>query len=144
MIFRRINALVLILIFLAGCSSPPLANVPTDLPAPLPSETPLPTETSVPTLPAAEIPVPAEMPLLTETAIPTQEPPSTPGIILFIGDGMGAAQRQAATWLVKGKDGALAMDSLPVHGWAQTVNLKGTTTEFGRGRYLNRNRTIDL
>ncbi len=141
---RRISALVLILIFLAGCSSPPLADVPSEPPAPLPTETILPTETSVPTLPITENTLSVETPLLTETAIPTQEPPSPPGIILFIGDGMSGLQRQAATWLVKGKDGALAMDSLPVHGWAQTVNIKGTTTELGRGWYSNGDRSIDL
>lgn len=40
-----------------------------------------------------------------------------------------AGQRQAATWLVRGKEGVLAMDNLPVHGWAQTGNVKDRVTD---------------
>lgn len=41
-------------------------------------------------------------------------------VILFIGDGMGAAQRNAGTLATVGLDGELVMDSLPYAGLVQT------------------------
>jgi alkaline phosphatase len=42
---------------------------------------------------------------------------------------MGAVHRQAARWLVQGEGGTLAMDSLAVHGLAQTRPYGGTITD---------------
>lgn len=53
----------------------------------------------------------------------------TPAIILFIGDGMGDAQRTAGRWVSVGQDGQLIMDALPVSGWSQTSNISGTITD---------------
>jgi len=50
-------------------------------------------------------------------------------IILLIGDGMGAAQRTAAQWASVGLTGHLMMDTLPVSGWARTVNVYGEITD---------------
>lgn len=50
-------------------------------------------------------------------------------VILMIGDGMGAAQRQAGQWSSVGLSGTLAMDSLPVSGEVQTSNVTGSVTE---------------
>ena len=47
----------------------------------------------------------------------------------MIGDGMGAAQRQAGQWSRVGLTGTLAMDSLPVNGWIQTGNATGGVTD---------------
>jgi alkaline phosphatase len=52
-----------------------------------------------------------------------------PGIILFIGDGMGEAHRAAARWASAGLDGALAMDALPFSGWASTTAADGSVTD---------------
>ncbi len=54
---------------------------------------------------------------------------SSPGIILFIGDGMGEAHRTAARWASVGQDGALAMDALPFSGWASTAAADGSITD---------------
>ncbi len=56
-------------------------------------------------------------------------PPCAPptNIILFIGDGMGDAQRTAAQWAAYGQDSHLAMDSMPHSGWARTGSLLGVT-----------------
>jgi alkaline phosphatase len=50
-------------------------------------------------------------------------------VILMIGDGMGAAQRQAGQWSRVGLTGTLAMDSLTVNGWIQTGNATGGVTD---------------
>jgi alkaline phosphatase len=50
-------------------------------------------------------------------------------VILMIGDGMGAAQRQAGQWSKVGLTGTLAMDNLPVSGWVQTANVAGGVTD---------------
>ncbi len=50
-------------------------------------------------------------------------------VILMIGDGMGAAQRQAGQWSRVGLTGTLAMDSLPVTGSIQTGNATGGVTD---------------
>ena len=80
---------------------------------PPPTQTLLPIETNTIVVPSATVTLPP-------TA--TAEPPGPPGIILFIGDGMGAIHRRAATWLVSGEGGLLVMDNMPVHGIAQTAS----------------------
>ena len=50
-------------------------------------------------------------------------------VILMIGDGMGAVQRQAGQWSKVGLTGTSAMDSLPVSGWVQTANVTGGVTD---------------
>ena len=52
-----------------------------------------------------------------------------PAIILFIGDGMGEAQREAGSWFSVGQDGQLNMETLPVSGWSITSNISGTITD---------------
>jgi alkaline phosphatase len=42
---------------------------------------------------------------------------------------MGANHRQAATWMASGQGGMLLMDSLPVHGTAETLNVKDAVTD---------------
>ncbi|HNT77020.1 MAG TPA: alkaline phosphatase [Anaerolineae bacterium] len=56
-------------------------------------------------------------------------PPCAPptNIILFIGDGMGEAQRTAARWAAHGQERKLAMDFMPHQGWARTESLLGVT-----------------
>ncbi len=50
-------------------------------------------------------------------------------IILFIGDGMGEAQRTAARWMVGGLEGRLAMDAFPFQGWARTASADSPITD---------------
>ncbi len=64
-----------------------------------------------------------------EPPTPTPEPIGPPGIILFIGDGMGKNQRLAATWLVSGEGGLLVMDNMPVHGTVQTASANNPVTD---------------
>jgi alkaline phosphatase len=52
-----------------------------------------------------------------------------PAIILFIGDGMGQAQRTAARWKAVGQGGALAMDALPASGSARTASANNPITD---------------
>jgi alkaline phosphatase len=70
---------------------------------------------------------PPVSPTITNT--PTPEPVTPPGIILFIGDGMGANHRLAAAWMASGQEGTLLMDNLPVHGTAQTLNIDDEITD---------------
>lgn len=51
---------------------------------------------------------------------PELVPEAARNVILVNGDGMGAAQREAARLALAGVDGQLAMDRLPVHGWQTT------------------------
>ena len=51
------------------------------------------------------------------------------GIILFIGDGMGAEQRKAGRWASVGQSGQLAMDGLPFQGWLQTASSNNPITD---------------
>jgi len=51
------------------------------------------------------------------------------GMILFIGDGMGAEQRKADRWVSVGQSGQLAMDSLPLQGWLQTASANNPITD---------------
>lgn len=60
------------------------------------------------------------------------EPPSrssAEAIMLFIGDGMGEAHRNAARWSEVGQRGALAMDRMPHLGWSHTQNSVGAITD---------------
>ena len=131
---QKTRLLLLIVLLLSSCyQAAPLPQItptsvpatstilPTTEPEPLPSATPViePTNTS---LPAPTLP-----PDPTELAI------SPPGIILFIGDGMGAAHRQAAAWLTAGAEGSLVMDSLSTHGLAQTASADDPITDSAAG-----------
>jgi alkaline phosphatase len=50
-------------------------------------------------------------------------------VILFIGDGMGEAQRTAARWTVAGYEEKLAMDTMPVLGWSRTRSANDPITD---------------
>ena len=50
-------------------------------------------------------------------------------VILLIGDGMGQAQRTAARLYSVGRDGQLAMDTLPVAGMARTWSTESVVTD---------------
>ncbi|MCB2179578.1 alkaline phosphatase [bacterium] len=129
---QKILFSLLVVLLLVGCApqtnTPALENstsvLPTDLPTAMVSA--LPTETNT-SLPAGEV--------VSETSLPPQlptntpEPETPPGIILFIGDGMGTMHRQAATWLSLGEQGVLAMDSMPVHGSAITSSANNEITD---------------
>jgi alkaline phosphatase len=83
----------------------------------------------------------------TETTETSNEPPTLPAsptasaapeepvraIILLIGDGMGAAQREAARLASLGLEGALAMDTMPVQGWSQTAADPQLITDSAAG-----------
>lgn len=60
---------------------------------------------------------------------PGRQPESARNIILFIGDGMGAEHRTAATWMQHGPEGRLAMDGLAISGWVDTLNHAGEVTD---------------
>lgn len=129
MTIRKPLTILIALILLSGC----IAQSP-DAPAILQPTT----QASTPTDPAAPATaLPQAEPTLEEAPAPTLPPapsPTTavnspPAVILFIGDGMGAGQRQAATWLALGQSGTLVMDSLPVHGWAQTASTDHDVTD---------------
>jgi alkaline phosphatase len=60
------------------------------------------------------------------------EPPSrslAQAIMLFIGDGMGEAHRNAARWSAAGQSGALAMDRMPTLGWSHTASADSPVTD---------------
>lgn len=66
----------------------------------------------------------------------TPQHPATTGsssgarnIILFIGDGMGPAQRQAARWATVAHDGMLAMDDMPATGLLHTAAADTPVTD---------------
>ena len=76
---------------------------------------------------------------------PSIQPGLPPAIILFIGDGMGAAQRTAGRWASVGQTGQLNMDRLPVSGWVMTHNAANAITDSaaaparrGRAAHLHR------
>jgi alkaline phosphatase len=50
-------------------------------------------------------------------------------VILFIGDGMGEAHRNAARWSDVGQSGALAMDRMTTLGWSQTASADNAVTD---------------
>ncbi len=117
-----------IILLLSSCALPEIS--PTQ---PLPSQdfpTALPAATN--TLPPTETLETTEAvitPKATEAATSTPAPETSPGIILFIGDGMGTIQRQAATWLGLGENGVLAMDAMPVRGSAITSSANNEVTD---------------
>jgi alkaline phosphatase len=60
------------------------------------------------------------------------EPPArskAKAVILFIGDGMGEAHRNAARWSDVGQSGALAMDRMPTLGWSETASADNVVTD---------------
>ncbi len=60
------------------------------------------------------------------------EPPSrssAQSIMLFIGDGMGEAHRNAGRWSDVGQRGALAMDAMPALGWSHTTSADSDVTD---------------
>ncbi len=127
---RLLISFVLILLLFTGCAPTPAPVLaPTVTPITLPTQTENivpPTETLPPA--ATDAPTPTTPP----TLIPTEEPPAgPPSIILFIGDGMGAVHRQAATWLGSGEGGLLVMDNMPIHGLASTTPADREITDSG-------------
>ena len=60
--------------------------------------------------------------------------PQTPqAVILFIGDGMGEAQRTAARWSAVGQNGLLVMNDLPIIGWSRTASADNPVTDSAAG-----------
>lgn len=60
----------------------------------------------------------------------TEPPPALArNIILLIGDGMGPAHRTAARYLAVGAADSLAMDQLPVSGYARTYSANSLITD---------------
>jgi alkaline phosphatase len=60
------------------------------------------------------------------------EPPArsqAQAVMLFIGDGMGEAHRNAARWSNAGQSEALAMDRMPTLGWSQTASADSAVTD---------------
>jgi alkaline phosphatase len=62
-------------------------------------------------------------------AKPDTPSPEPRNVILMIGDGMGAGQRQAARWFSGGTDGRLLMDCLPAQGWSSTCSANSPITD---------------
>ena len=132
---HRLLLIALIVFTLTACYSAAPADDP--LPTPLDasiatpeginSQTPTPTIPQPTTQEATATSLPTAT--FTEPPNPTPEPAGPPGIILFIGDGMGTNQRLAATWLVSGEGGLLVMDNMPVHGMAQTASANDPVTD---------------
>lgn len=129
---RKILVILVAVLLLAGCApqavAPTSENLSPVLPTNLPTATVLilPTETNA-SLATEE----SESTPITPTQQPTiiTEPVNSPGIILFIGDGMGTTHRQAATWLAVGEQGVLAMDAMPVRGSAITSSADHKITD---------------
>ena len=131
----RIVFIVLIVFTLTACYPTSPASQPSPTPlensvAASPSNT---SQAPTPTIPLAPTQEAAATSSTSATApeppTPTPEPAGSPGIILFIGDGMGLNQRLAATWLVSGEGGLLVMDNMPVHGMAQTASANNPVTD---------------
>ncbi|MDH5507777.1 MAG: alkaline phosphatase, partial [Anaerolineae bacterium] len=122
--------LVLLLAILLPACTPAAPPSPTPQP-PTATSPPQPSATSAPT----SAPTQTTAPLPTDTPPPTMESTVGPaaGIILFIGDGMGEAQRTAGRWLSMGQDGQLAMDQMPVSGWSETRSLSSPITDSAAG-----------
>ena len=59
----------------------------------------------------------------------TSQAPEPYSILLFIGDGMGAAHRTAGQWYSVGQSGQLVMDQLTVSGWSQTASADNSITD---------------
>src|SRR5689334_7672569 len=61
--------------------------------------------------------------------LPPVPPPEgkKPRVILFIGDGMGPGQVDAASYFAHGASGKLYLQSLPMRGQLDTGNLSGIT-----------------
>lgn len=134
---RRLLLIALIWItLLSGCDSAQIVGnnsvvFPSDegvIISPTPSLEEAP---SIPTLTFTSAPPTQEPAIATDIPTFEPEPVTPPGIILFIGDGMGANHRKAATWLASGQSGTLMMDSLPVHGSVQTLNVNNAITDSG-------------
>jgi alkaline phosphatase len=135
--FRRAAIGLLLVLALSGCGLlyplPPTESLDTATPF-LTTETQImPSQTnsidySVETIASPGLP-PTNTPAPT-TLLPTPtETPSTPAIILFIGDGMGVNHRLAATWTASGEGGLLVMDNMPVHGLASTTSTDQIVTD---------------
>lgn len=129
---KLLLGLLICVVMFTGCAAPTPAGEPPDtttdsqftaaptdtLDLPSPTFTLIPFETELPPTP-------------TLTASPEPTPVTPPAIILFIGDGMGEVQRQAAAWKAFGAQGRLIMDTLPVRGSAQTATASGVITDSG-------------
>jgi alkaline phosphatase len=64
-----------------------------------------------------------------EAADSESKQPTAKNVILLIGDGMGAAHRTAARLYSVGRDGELAMDTLPIAGMARTWSTESVVTD---------------
>jgi alkaline phosphatase len=124
------RTLLLITLVLTACAAPQISEVeshaPTDIIISPTTELPTLTLTILPTETLTL--TPTNIPLPTFTQAPPAEP-TPPGIILFIGDGMGFNQRMAATWFASGEEGLLVMDNLDVRGSAQTAAANREITD---------------
>ena len=122
---------LLVLLSLPACAPP--AAIPTAIPTGIATALTEPTSTILPTVPdpSPTLNTTSTSPPLTAPPLPTltAEPSGPPAIILFIGDGMGAVHRKAATWLVSGEGGLLMMDNMPVQGLANTSSASDQITD---------------
>jgi alkaline phosphatase len=135
---RSLLMIILLGLLLTGCVSPPADNGVAILNTEVPAGDP--TDSLAAVGPSPEAPTATFAPTPTFTLVPptatlTASPEPTavlpPGIILFIGDGMGANQRRAATWFASGEGGLLMMDNMPVHGSALAVTSDGNSIDSG-------------
>lgn len=122
---------LLLLVLLSACGPEP---TPTVVPT-IVVESPTPIQSIYGVTPIVGVEEPTMTSLVTSSAVTPAAFTSTPegvpvhGIILFIGDGMGAAHRQAAQWLAWGTEGSLAMDTFPVHGMSKTAAADSEVTD---------------
>lgn len=130
---RNLLFIVLIgFVLLNGCggSQPFDGNLDSTLPTQIVLISPAVTDTIPPTgISSTFTPETSISPTLTLEATAEPEKPDTPGIILFIGDGMGPNHRLAAAWMASGQGGMLVMDSLPVTGVAHTFSSDEAITD---------------
>ncbi|MEK6222717.1 MAG: alkaline phosphatase, partial [Chloroflexota bacterium] len=149
---RLIKSLFLsMLIIVAACSPVTTPEVPVDVvPATNTSEPSevVPIMTSIPTDEPTEVPTLAPT-VPTEGELP-QSLGAVKGIILFIGDGMGNAQRTAGRWVTVGQNGIMAMDRMQVSGWMSTAAYQNPVTDSAAAAtamatgYITRNGRIGV
>ena len=117
--FSRVILILIIVVMGAGCG-PEAQETPE--PDPNTAEAPAQIQVDQTAVFSPTAPDPTLTPANTEAPEPI-------GVILFIGDGMGGAHRQAAAWMGYGKEGKLAMDGLQVFGSLSTTAVGKMVTD---------------
>ena len=128
--FRYLMGIGLV-VLLSGCNSgDPISELTTEQNSPQVDLTAI-EELPTPSIDFTETIQVIPSAIVGETAVPTDGEIKEPvhGIILFMGDGMGANQRLGAQWLAVGQEGVLAMDSLSVRGLAETSAANNPVTD---------------